>query len=440
MKIGIMVSDQCPEAGGGFTFEQGLMDSLQRLKSETSHELVMVGHALEVPPCLSGMPWVSLRPKLEKKAKIRREINRIFKKIVPGRRTCPGTFLLDFERAPQVQAADLDLIVYLHPGVSPFLDIPYIINVWDLGHRVLPFFPELSLAAGWEIRERHYRERLQRAAYIIAPNASFRQEMVHFYQVPVEKIRLLHHPTPNDVLRQSETSVEGASLDHLGLKGDFLLCPAQFWPHKNHILLLRMLKVLKEKYGYEPQLVLTGADQSLFEYAMAGNLSHIKQRVREMSLENQVIFAGFVSRDVLMALYRRASALVFPSFLGPENLPPLEAFALGCPVITSLIPGSRDQYQDAAIQIDPTSPGLWADAVQKLRQDSALRAALIAKGKVRARQFTSDDFLRGLFKIFDEFEPYRCNWTSALSRLPIKPGRHSLRPPTWEMRYTRPPL
>jgi glycosyltransferase involved in cell wall biosynthesis len=118
----------------------------------------------------------------------------------------------------------------------------------------------------------------------------------------------------------------------------------------------------------------------------------------------------------------------------------LEAFALGCPAITSKIAGSEDQFGDAAIQIDPTSPELWAEAVENLRHDPARRASLVARGKTRAGQFTSEDFLRGLFGIFDEFEAYRCNWTSALSSVPIQPGPRRLNPPTWEMRYTRPPF
>ena len=440
MKIGIVLSDQCPDVGGGFTFEQGLVEALQRLKSETPHELVMIGEASHAPAALSGMPWVSLKPTRVKKGKIRRELKRIVGKIVPGEAKSAGIYHLDFERAPQIHAVNLDLIVYLNPGVSPFLDIPFIINIWDLAHRVLPFFPEISLGAGWEFRERHYRERLQRAAYIITPNAASRQEVVDFYQVPPAKIRPMRHPTPNDVLCASESSAEAASLDHLGVRGDFLLYPAQFWPHKNHILLLRMLKVLKEKYAYEPQLVLTGSDKPLFDESLLGNLAYIKQCAQEMSLEKKVIFAGFVSREVLMALYRKATALVFASFLGPENLPPLEAFALGCPVIASQLNGSQDQFGDAAIQLDPKSPELWADTVQELRRDSTRRASLIAKGKIRAREFTSDDFIRGLFKIFDDFEPYRSTWTSALADAPLKPRRDSLHLPTLEKRYARPPL
>ena len=440
MKIGIVLSDQCPDVGGGFTFEQGLVDSLRRLKSETPHELVIIGEAKDAPPALAGMPWISLKAARVKKGKIGREIRRIVGKIVPGQEKSAGVYHLDFERSPQIQAANLDLIVYLNPGFSPFLDIPYIINIWDLAHRVLPFFPEISLGGGWEFRERHYRERLQRAAYIITPNATSRQEIIDFYQVPPAKVRPLRHPTPNDVLRRIDAPPQETPLDHLGISGEFLLYPAQFWPHKNHILLLRMLKVLKEKYGFAPQLVLTGADKPLFDESLLGNLVYIKQCASELGLDKQVIYAGFVSREVLIALYQKASALVFASFLGPENLPPLEAFALGCPVIASQLPGSQAQFGEAAIQLDPKSPELWADTVHQLRNAPALRELLIARGKARAREFTSDDFIHGLFQIFDDFAPYRSTWTSALSSAPLKPARRSLHLPTLEKRYARPPL
>jgi glycosyltransferase involved in cell wall biosynthesis len=428
MKIGIMITCETPEIGGGFTFEQGIFDALLRLRRETPHELVLVGEAAQGPALLSEFPWICVKTKPLKKAKIRREIRRILNRIVVTRKA-DAEPLLDFERAPEVLAADLDLIVYLNPFFSPFLDIPYVFNIWDLAHRVLPFFPEINLAHGWKSRERYYQERLQRASYIISPNAAFRQQIVDFYRVPAERIRLLHHPTPADVLRQDANPAKDEPLDSLGVKGDFLFYPAQFWPHKNHLLLLRMLQVLRKKYDYTPQLVLTGSDKPLFDNAGAGNLAYVRNRARKMGLDDQVIFAGFVSREMLMTLYRKATALVFPSFLGPENLPPLEAFALGCPVITSELTGSRDQYGDAALQVDPTSPELWADAVQQLRVDAALRANLITKGKARAAQFTSDDFVRGLFSIFDEFEAYRCNWTSEMSQVPLKSDAPAQSPP-----------
>jgi glycosyltransferase involved in cell wall biosynthesis len=176
-------------------------------------------------------------------------------------------------------------------------------------------------------------------------------------------VRTLHHPTPSFALRAGERRPEKKPLDHLGVKGEFLFYPAQFWSHKNHVLLLRLLVALKREYGYAPQLVLTGSDKPLFDSASVGNKAFVEHCAVGLSLQEQVIFAGFVSQEDLISLYQQAVALVFPSFFGPENIPPLEAFALGCPVIASRIPGSEDQMGDAALLVDPTDPEAWADAV-----------------------------------------------------------------------------
>jgi glycosyltransferase involved in cell wall biosynthesis len=419
MKIGIMFSDQSPLIGGGFTFEEGVFSSLIRLKAETKHQLVLISETPERPAFASEFPWLSLKPapkiEISVRQKILRELGKTFSK---KKKNKVKPLVFDFERAPEIAAGALDAIVYLNPFVSPFLDLPYIINVWDLEHRIHPFFPEVSLGGEWKEREYLYREKLQRAAYILVTNECGKKEIVDFYQTPADKIRPLHLPTPEYALRAGEAK----PLDHLGIKGEFLFYPAQFWPHKNHMLLLRMLKYLKEKHGYLPQLVLTGADKPLYNYSPQGNLAFIKQRTNELGLADQVIFAGFVSREDIVSLYRMANALVFPSFLGPENIPPLEAFALECPVITAAIPGAEEQYGDAAIQIDPTRPDLWAEAVHELCLNPALRTSLLEKGRIRARKFTSDDFARNLFRIFDEFEPYRCNWPSSLTSTPPHPA------------------
>ena len=113
-----------------------------------------------------------------------------------------------------------------------------------------------------------------------------------------------------------------------------------------------------------------------------------------------------MSREDLVSLYQQALALVFPTFFGPENLPPLEAFALGCPVIASRIPGSEDQFADAALQVDPTEPEAWVEAIQNIRQDATLRASLIAKGKGAERPVSRLMILCGdYFKLSTNFSP-----------------------------------
>lgn len=123
-------------------------------------------------------------------------------------------------------------------------------------------------------------------------------------------------------------SVDSAGIKaKCGLGGDFLLYPAQFWPHKNHINLLRALRILRYQHDLDLSLVLTGSD--------TGNLAHVMKQAVELGLSGQVFFSGFVPRDDLNALYRASIALVFPSYFGPDNFPPLEAFALGVPVVAA---------------------------------------------------------------------------------------------------------
>jgi glycosyltransferase involved in cell wall biosynthesis len=129
-----------------------------------------------------------------------------------------------------------------------------------------------------------------------------------------------------------------------------------------------------------------------------------------LQLEDQVHFLGHVSRDTLKALYQNAFALCYASFSGPENFPPLEAFALGCPVIAADIPGASEQLGDAALLVNPANELEIAEALKSLFQDKAKRENLIARGKERARRFTGSDFAKGILDLLDEFQPIRRCW------------------------------
>jgi glycosyltransferase involved in cell wall biosynthesis len=256
----------------------------------------------------------------------------------------------------------------------------------------------VSAGGEWERRERQHRSRLQRAAAVIAGTEVGRREISAFYQVPEQRIHVLPHPTPSFAL-DAPPSQPGA-LDRFRLPEQYLLYPAQFWPHKNHAAALLALKLLRER-GVELPMVFVGSDQ--------GNASTVRRLAGELGLAGQVRFLGFVSVEELVALYRGALALAYPSLFGPENLPPLEAFALGCPVVAADVPGAAEQLGDAALRVDATRPEAIAGALLRLRDDASLRAALAARGLERARRFTGKDFVRGVYGILDGLAPYvRC--------------------------------
>jgi glycosyltransferase involved in cell wall biosynthesis len=114
----------------------------------------------------------------------------------------------------------------------------------------------------------------------------------------------------------------------------------------------------------------------------------------------------------LISLYRKAFALTYVTFFGPENLPPLEAFALGCPVIASNVEGAQEQLGDAAVLVDPKDPREIAFAVKALHDDVIWRQTLIQRGLKRAGRFTGEDFVNGILSVLDDFELVRRCWTN----------------------------
>jgi glycosyltransferase involved in cell wall biosynthesis len=150
--------------------------------------------------------------------------------------------------------------------------------------------------------------------------------------------------------------------------------------------------------------VFTGSDQ--------GNERNVRDLVDQLELHDQVFFLGHVSRQELRALYQSALCLCYVSFFGPENLPPLEAFGLGCPVIAADVPGASEQLGNAAIRVNPSNDLEIAKALKILSQDKTKRDELIRRGKERARRFTGADFAEELIALLDEFETIRRSWSA----------------------------
>jgi glycosyltransferase involved in cell wall biosynthesis len=378
MRVGVLRSAAAPHAGGGFTFEQEIFDQLILGAGSPDHRFVV----LDAPAALRP---ATLPENVEFRLAPPEPLHRLLRR---ARR-----FRIDRLAAE----AQVDVVWNL----SPFhyvTDTPFITVVWDLQHRLQPFFPEVSAKGEWAARERDHAVRLRRAAAVIAGTEAGRREVSLFYQVPEQRIHVLPHPTPRFALEAA--AARPGLLDRFRLPSGYLFYPAQFWPHKNHVNLLLALKLLKDQ-GLALPLVLSGSDK--------GNAATVRELAGKLGLAGQVNLLGFVSVDELAALYRGALCLAYVSLFGPENLPPLEAFALQCPVLAAEVPGSLEQLGDAALLVDATQPPRIAEALRRMHDDAALRAALVARGRARARRWTGKEFVRGVCGILDGLAPFvRC--------------------------------
>ena len=366
MKVGVIIGRLSPEEGGGHSFRMSLIQAMRMTSS--SHTFTILD------------PW-----SLDHQDHV---TGSIAETSAIGRE---GPFRLE----QRIRETDIDIAWFLTPAHAP-IDIPYITTVWDLQHRLQPFFPEVSTVGWkWEDRERSYRRTLPRAARIITGTHVGKDEVVRFYGVAPENVRVVRLPSPLTAdagEHDACTKVRGT----YGIEREYILYPAHFWAHKNHVNLLLALDVLRRNEGLDLDLVLAGADR--------GNREHVAETAARLGLKSRVHMVGFVPREDLEALYQQALALVYPSFFGPDNLPPLEAFAFGCPVAAARVLGAEEQLEDAALLFDPTDPRDISYAIKALHDDASLRSRLTKKGLKLAACRTPKHYVAHICSVLDDFE------------------------------------
>lgn len=384
-----------PTAGGGATFESTIYDALVALAPESQHEFLVFTRqqAPSVPASniqFLPLPHGRLRSATARSVTMLRE----FQDRHVGKRVVDP--VPPFERTLRRHGAQA--VWFVTPHLEE-CNQPFVFTVWDLQHVVQPWFPEINHEGDWpwSFRDAFFYRAISRAVRTIVPNNAAKAEVLRSFPVGEERLLVLPHPTPEFALTADPSAAPDVRAKY-GIRGKYLFYPAQFWAHKNHVNLLHALKLLRDR-GADLSLVLSGSD--------AGNRAHVEQTTRSLGLEAHVHFPGFVPIEDLVGLYRDAEALVFVSFFGPENLPPLEAFAIGCPVICADYAGAREQLGDAAIFVAPTKPEEIADAVLRL---PAERDELIRRGRIRARASTPRDYVASVLAFFDEFAPVRRCW------------------------------
>ena len=88
------------------------------------------------------------------------------------------------------------------------LSIPFIVTVWDLEHRKQPYFPEVSVTGWtWDQREQIYRGVLPRASFIVTGTQVGKDEIVHYYGVNPNNVKIVPFPVARKELRETSLDV-----------------------------------------------------------------------------------------------------------------------------------------------------------------------------------------------------------------------------------------
>jgi len=270
------------------------------------------------------------------------------------------------------------------------LDRPAIVTVHDLMHRYEPHFPEVANTGRRKIRDHRFANLIDWAQAVLVDSETGKHHVVESYGADPDTIFSLPYvPSPHVVGGEEPSDFE----QRFPLPAKFLFYPAQFWEHKNHRRLLEAVAVVSAQ-APDLFLVCTGSHAHAFP--------DLVQRARELEISDQILFPGYVPDAYLGGFYRRARALVMPTFFGPTNIPPLEAFAYGCPVAISDKYGMPEQAGNAALLFNPASVASIANAIRRLWTDDALCADLSRKGLRRSRAWQPLHFKHRLRAILEE--------------------------------------
>lgn len=313
-----------------------------------------------------------------------------------GSRLEPDVVHLDVDLASWLGQLRLDFLVFAGTRMHGVMSaVPYIVAVHDLQHRLQPHFPEILESGGWESREYKYRNATRGSLLTLVDSEVGREDLLAAYEphgLRSEQVAVLPF-TPVPEFSEVSSDREVARIRKLyGLPSQYLFYPAQFWPHKNHGRLVAAIGILALR-GLGVHVVLCGGRRSRLQrqtFQMAMGLAE------QMGIRNQVHYIGYAPDHDMPALYRGARSLVFPTFFGPTNIPVMEAWAQGCPVVTSNIRGIRDQCGDAALLVNPCDVSALADALERVWIYEDVRQRLIVKGRERLKAFTPARFERRL--------------------------------------------
>ena len=139
-------------------------------------------------------------------------------------------------------------------------------------------------------------------------------------------------------------------------------------------------------------------------------MSYIRELIAKYNLEKQVIITGFLKSEELKYIIKHAKAMIYASLFGPNNLPPMEAAYLGCPVLITDIPGHREEMKDAALYFDGYDEQDLADKIKMILNDEQIASDLIQKGFALAQEFEKIDYCDILNEILEDYAKKRECW------------------------------
>ena len=300
----------------------------------------------------------------------------------------------------------VDLVYFTGPSqYSMYLeDTDFILTIPDVSHRENLEFPEWTKSSEFLRRDEILSKSAVKAIAVITNAEIIKEKISTFYSVEKERIYVINHRPSIGIssFNKFDQKVYEKIANKYNLPKKYIFYPAMYLPHKNHKYVIDTIKILNEKFKLDISAVFCGSDK--------GYLQKIKNYTSELNQSNNVHFLDFVEDDHLPYLYLSSQALVMPTFSGPTNIPPWEAFKLKVPVFYSDIHNIRKVYKDAVYYIDPFNPETLVKGFLELTKDEEKKTELLSKGENLLNSIDENKEFSQFLEIFKKRRKIKDTW------------------------------
>lgn len=263
-----------------------------------------------------------------------------------------------------------------------------IVSVHDLSFEFYPqFFSWKRQLWHWFINP---HKLISGADKIIAVSENTKRDLINFYKIPPEKIKIIYSGV---ACRENVLDIDEVKKKY-NLPDNFILFLGTLEPRKNIDGLVRAFEIFKMAKSSDYKFVIVGPRGWLYKKILA--------RVEKSSVRDDIKFINYISPEEKFYFYKLAQLFVYPSFYEGFGFPPLEAARAGTPVIVSTNSSLPEVMGEVALMIDPNNPAEMAKAMVECLTDENLRATLIEKGKKQAEKFSWTNAAREFLALINQ--------------------------------------
>ena len=267
----------------------------------------------------------------------------------------------------------LKMHVFFSPAhyTPRFCPYPTVVTIHDLSYL---YFPNEFLKKDLYQLKNWTEYALHKASQIIAVSKTTKKDLIHEYSIPDKKVTVVYngYSHPQSLISNLQSSI----------KNPYFLYIGTIQPRKNLQELITAFSLF-QKNNPTFKLVLAGKKGWLYE--------NIFLQVKQMGLENSVLFPGYVAEKDKNTLYKNAVAFILPSLYEGFGIPVLEAMAHECPVLSSFSSSLPEVGGEACLYFDPKNTEDLLEKMNLIVSDKDLAHRLVAMGKKRIETFSWEE-------------------------------------------------